>query len=334
MKKTFTYSAKVFILMISLFVLVFTVELYAQEADSTDTPQLVQNFMNGIKPGVRSTALGGASVADYRELSSIFINPATLSFVRNLKRIEFNTSQSWENNLMLQNISLPFFANQRHSIAAQTGVMHSGLESANPFVSGAKSKPDITLYRFDLAYAYSLTSYFSMGILSSTSIADNAYSNEITNVLSIGMIYVPSKSISYGISFRGLGRNIGYELPESGRTKLITQNTNESLEVGATLTYPVDTDRSYFSLSLANEKRFGEPGIWYKAGVEAKFFLLKKLPQLQLRNGLIMKPESDIYAPTFGVGMDWSKTSVSFSISPGKQLSERFHQLGIIIYFD
>lgn len=335
MKKILSYPSRAFILICLVINLVNTDEIRAQETDSTATAENIQQFLiNSAKPGVRSTALGNASIADYTELSSIYINPAVLSFVENMKRLEFNSYQDWDNNLMLQNFTVPFLAGNEHRITLQTGILHKGWGSPKPSLSELTTDPSFILYRFDIAYAYSFGSAFSMGVLNSTSIAQKAQLNQTTNVISFGMLYAPSKSISYGVAFRGLGRQVGYEITENDETKLITTTNTESLEVGATLTYPVDTDRTYFSLSIANEKRFADPGNWYKFGFELKLKVIPELPQLMVRNGMIMQPEFDIYAPTFGLGMNFDKYSVSFSISPGTQLDDRFHQLGAIIHFD
>lgn len=335
MKKIFSYPFQSVLLMNLLFLMVLPMEINAQTTDSTATPDPIQRFLiNSTKSGVRSTALGNASVADYTELSSVYINPAVLSFVRNLKRIEFNSSQSWDNNLMLQNVSAPFLAVNKHRISLQTGILHRGWDLAKTPVSGLTSSPSLMLYRFDLAYAYSLTPTVSLGVLNSTSIAQKAQSNKTTNSVSFGMLYAPSKSVSYGVAFRGLGRNVGYEVADDGESELITLNKSESIELGATLTYPIDTDRTYFSFSIANEKRFDDPGLWYKAGLEVKLEILPVLPKIELRNGIIMQPESNVYAPTFGMGMDFKRFSGSLAISPGTQLRERFFQLGCIIHFD
>lgn len=315
----------------------FPLELMAQDIDSTATPDPLQKFtLDNTKSGVRSTALGNASVADYTELSSVYINPAVLSFVKKLKRVEFNSSQNWDNQFMLQNFTTPFLAYNRHRASLQTGLLHKGFGSDKMPASGLGSTPNLTMYRFDLAYAFLISPSISFGVLNSTSIAQNPRSNKAGSIVSFGMLYAPSKSVSYGLAFRGLGRNIGYmtSSADSIKTELMTRNATESLELGATLNYPVDTDRTYFSLSIANEKRFGDPGIWYKMGLEVNLNILPKLPQVHVRNGLIMQPEFEIYAPTFGLGMDFEKYSVSFAMSPGTQLQHRFHQLGVIIHFD
>lgn len=337
MKKTPSYFLQVFILIILFFTLVSPVQLNAQDTDSTATAETVQKFIvNNTKAGARSTALGNTSVADYQELSSIYINPAALSFIKNLKRVEFNSSQSWDRNLMLQNLTVPFLAYNKHRITLQTGILHKGLDLGNSSVPELTANPSLILYRFDLAYAYSFTPTISMGFINSTSIAHKAQFNQTTNSVSVGMLYAPSKSVSYGVAFRGLGRDIGYKITESGETELITRNRTETVELGATLNYPVDTDKTYLSLSIANEKRFGDPGIRYKLGLEVKLnsTSTSTLPDLQLRSGIIMQPEFDVYAPTFGVGTDFKTYSINFAISPGTQLNERFFQLGFIVYFD
>lgn len=323
MKKELRYF-KALLLISLLFFLVYPAQLKGQ----ADNPAITQGTIHSTTPGVRSTALGDATVADYRELSTVSINPASLSFVRNLKRLEFNTSQSWNTNLMLQNLTLPIFADATHRVALQTGILHKGIDATNPTGSGLASAPELMLYRFDLGYAYSFDSVLSIGVLNSLSLTRNAESNYTTNLISFGVLYAPSQSISYGLAFRNLGRNISYKVSEE-ETELSTYNMHESLELGATLNFPVDTDRTYLSLSLGNEKKFRESGIWYKIGLE-----LNINSQLQLRSGLIMQPESDIYAPRFGVGMNFKKYSVGYSFSTGKKLNERFHQLGMIIHFN
>lgn len=334
MKNITRYSLQIIILIYPFTGLFLADKLQAQDTDSTAIESSQRFLIYNTTPGARSAALGNTSVADYTELSSIYINPAILSRVESLKRIEFNSNQNWDSNLMLQNFTAPFLANNRHRITLQTGILHKGLGSAKPIAAGLTTSPSFMMYRFDLAYAYSFSPTFSLGFLNSTSIAQKAQTNHTTNTLSFGMLYTPSKSISYGLAFRGLGRNVGYELTGDGETKLMTHNKTESLEVGATLTYPIDTDRTYFSFSLSNERRFADPGNWYKFGFEMKLGVIPKLPKLHVRNGMIMQPELDIYAPTFGLGMDFEKSSISFSISPGTQFDERFHQLGVIIHLD
>lgn len=335
MKKIASYSLKSLLLICLISFLSFPLKLMAQEADTSATLNpVLEIILQNTKPGARSTGLANTSVADYTELSSVYINPAVLSFVSTMKRVEINSSQNWDNHFMLQNVTVPLLAYKRHRATLQTGLLHKGFGEGTASVNSIDFTPNLTLYRFNLAYSFSITQSLSIGVLNSTSFAQNTRSDKSGNLLSFGMLYAPSKSISYGVAFRELGRNIRYMASDSVKTRLITQSSNESLELGATLHYPVDTDKTYFSLSIANEKRFGEPGLWYKTGLEVNLKILPEQPKLHIRNGLIMQPESEIYAPTFGLGMDFKKYSISYSVSPGTQLQNRFHQLGVILHFD
>lgn len=331
MNKKITYCLHFYMLICLILFEGFFAGLLAQTTPPPPVPERTFTITSA-KPGVRSTALGFSTVADYTEISTIYLNPAGLSFVRNMKRVEFHSSQDWNNNLMLQNLTLPFLAVKRHRIALQTGFLHKGLDSVNPPYTDVNSDPNLNLSRFDLAYAYSLSPTVSLGGLYSASFAYNSHSDLFTNLATFGMMYAPSKSISYGLAFRGLGDNIGYRIAND-QTELFNQNTPESLEVGGTLSYPIDTDKTYFSLSIANEKQFGVKGLWYKIGLELNFNISEKPFQVQVRNGIIMHPDSEIYAPTGGLGLNIGKLSLSYSISPGTQLEERFQQLGFIIHF-
>ena len=330
MKKPAIYSLKSSFLICLILALSFPVKLMAQVPDTTITPNPVRETILQTT----TTGLANTSVADYTELSSVYINPAVLSFVNGMKRVEFNSSQDLDNQLMFQNITVPFLAYNRHRITLQTGLLHKGFGEGTSSVNSTDFTPNLTLYRLDLAYSFSISPSLSIGVLNSTSLARNTRSNKSGNLLSFGMLYAPSKSISYGVAFRDVGRNIGYIASDSLKTTLITQPSTESLELGATLHYPVDTDKTYFSLSIANEKRFREEGIWYKMGLEINLKIIPDQPHLHIRNGLIMQPESEIYAPTFGLGMDFKKYSISYSISPGTQLQGRYRQLGVILHLD
>lgn len=129
MNKITTYSFPAILVVCLILTLCSFSDLMAQ----TDPPVEVKTFIiNSTKPGVRATALGNSTIADYTELSTVYLNPASLSFVRNMKRVEFHSSQNWNNNLMLQNLTLPFVAVKRHRITLQTGFLHRGLDSVNP----------------------------------------------------------------------------------------------------------------------------------------------------------------------------------------------------------
>lgn len=325
--KTLVRSS-VILIVVTLMLSAVPDELWAQITDSSGVAEGIRGAPRSLKYDARTIALGDATVADPTDLTAININPATLSFVRNSQAVHINIFQNWRNNLMLENLTIPAFHFDNHSVTAQFTLHHGGSNVTNFLGSNPLPEPNLTMLQIDMAYAYSIENTLSFGILGSASYAETEVARFWTFSPSLGMIYAPSQSISYGIAFRGLGRSVVYQFVGDGITALGSQNLRESLELGATLQFPVDTDRTYLSLSLSNEKRFGENGIWYKAGLE-----LKLLPPLAIRSGLLFQPEDAIYAPRFGVGISGRMVRFDFSISPSSRLYERFHQFGLILQF-
>lgn len=230
---------------------------------------------------------------------------------------------------MLENFTLPALRVNEHSFAAQFGIHHDrGFESLNLLGENPMISPKITMYQLDVAYSYSIDNVFSIGVLNNVSYANNPTSQTWTYYPTFGIFYAPSESISYGLTFRGLGQSVTYDVINIYRTTLRSHNLREVLELGATLKFPVDTDRTYFTLSLASEKRFGEDNIWYKGGLE-----LKTISHLVLRSGLIFLPETKLYAPRFGIGFLTDFIELDYTISHHKGLAERYHQLGLTLNF-
>ncbi len=316
-------------------IVVFT--LLAFPLASVSTAQVVDEDIPGgiprlLKLNARTGAMGDATVADPTDVSSININPAALSFVRDFRNVQVNIFQNWNNNLMLENITVPAFRRSGHHLAAQLGIHHKGYNTTNLLGRSTLFEPQIRMYQFDLAYAYSVDNVLSFGIFNNITYAENDVAQYWTYYPTFGIIYAPSQSISYGIAFRGLGRSVGYNFVDLEDGPVITTlrsiNLRESLELGATLQFPIDTDQTYLSLSLANEKRFGEEGIWYKAGLE-----WKSVPFAALRGGLLFQPERSIYAPRLGLGIITSIIEFDYMVSHSDRLVERYHQMALTFHF-
>lgn len=304
-------------------------ESWAQLTDPGGSDQ--RGALRIYKPDARSSALADATVGEPADLSVININPAGLSFVQDYKTIEVNVSQNWNTNILLENFTLPAFKFDNHAIATQFAIHHDrGLESLNILGTHPMPQPKVTMYQADLVYSFTVQDVLSFGILNNFSFAENSIAQYWTYHPVFGVMYAPTQSVSYGMTFRGLGRSVVYNVVNSTRlTTLGSQDLREVLELGAAFQFPVDTDDTYLSISLANEKRFGEEGIWYKAGLE-----LKSFSYLALRSGLIFQPETDVYAPRFGIGVVSDLLTLDYAISYSKELYERYHQLGITLHLD
>lgn len=303
-------------------------ELWAQITDSAGVAEGIRGAPRSYKFDTRTVGMGDATVADPTDLTSININPAALPFTRNINVLHIDIFQNWNNNLMLENFTFPAFQQGAHSFAGQFTLHHSGMNATNYLGTSPLAEPDLMMIQVDVAYAYSIENTLSFGILNSASFAQNEVAQYWTFSPSLGLLYAPSESISYGMAFRGLGRSVTYQLIGDDITALGSQNLREILELGATLKLPVDTDKNYLSLSLANEKRFGQNGVWYKAGLE-----IKPVLSIALRGGLMFHPEDNIYAPRFGIGLYGDGIRADYSISHSNQLYERFHQLGLTFEF-
>ena len=300
--------------------------LQAQSADSLGVVT-GSGSLQVYKYDARSSALGNAGVADYRDLSSINMNPAALTFVRELRTLHLTLLQNWENNLMSQSFTLPAMAHGPHRVTAQLGIQHKGSGATSLIGSPTRPEPDLMMVQADLVYAWSLENILSFGIMNSVSFANNEHARFWSYHAVLGALYAPSQSVSYGISFRGLGRGITYELLDNGRTALGSRDLGEVLELGATLSFPVDTDHTWLSLSLANMKRFSQRGVWYTGGLE-----VKPIPELALRSGLLFHPEERIYLPRFGFGIELERFRLDYTISHKHQWDDRYHQLGLILH--
>ncbi len=293
--------------------------LQAQPSDTTFTPRIYAF-------DTRTTAMGDATVADPHSLSAISVNPASLSFVRNLRSFSLYAVQNVNNNRMTEIVTFPGIGNGSQRIAFQLGIQHGGTNASNYFGAGTYPEPTLTAYSANMAYAVSFANVLSLGILNNVTFARNNDAQYWTYSADLGLLYAPSESVRYGMAFRGLGRSVTYDIIEDDRTTLGSEKGRNALELGATLTFPTNTDRTYFSLSLANEKRFGEDGIWYKGGLE-----LKPVQALSLRSGFVFHPENNVYIPRLGIGFNQNRFALDYAVSLSKELNERFHQIGILI---
>lgn len=298
----------------------------AQLVNTDDSQDGLRGAPQVNKNDARTTSLGNANIAEANNISSINLNPASLSFVRNLRVVQINVHQNWDNNLMLEYVTFPGFEYENHRVAAQFSYHHSGPDVTNLLGRSISEVPSLGMNQVDITYAYSIDNLISFGIFNSISFAQNEHAQFWSYFANLGALYSPSESISYGATLRGLGRSIIYEIHESGRTILGSQGLRQSLEIGATLHFPVDTDHTFLSLSLANEKRFGEDGIWYKGGVEVRPWEI-----LALRTGILFHPEDQLNIPRFGVGLVQGTFKLDYMISYRNLPHERFHQLGLTI---
>jgi hypothetical protein len=302
--------------------------VYAQSNGADGTFDGFSGAPQPFQYDTRTISMGTATVADPTHLMSIHMNPGLLTFVRQPNAIQFEASQSWENNLQSHQVMLPALEAGQHRVAVQLGYHRPGLSQTSLAGAIPDPVPALDMGQLHAAYAYSINHVLSVGVLNSFSFAYNPNAQFWTYNASTGLVYSPSESVRYGLVYRGLGRSITYEFIEDGRTTLGSQSLRNALELGATLTFPVDTDQTYLAISLSNEKQFGESGIWYKGGIE-----LKTLSYFYLRSGIMFNPDQDTYIPRFGLGVNVYQFQLDYALSYKNSPMGRFHQIGLVYQF-
>ena len=289
-------------------------------------------YPKGVLPSqmfdTRSLSLASTTIADLYGRPSIGINAALSGLFNKPSFFQFNSNRNWNNNLMQHDLTLPTLSIGAHHITTRFGILHKGFENLPFSSSSSLHNPDITMYRAELAYAIALSNYFSLGTLQSISYVTTDGEEQYWNYFAdLGLIYAPDGPVSYGMVFRGLGQETTYEILETGQTALDRRLARQILEIGVTFRYPIE-ERTYMSISFANEKRFGEDGLWYKGGVE-----ILPVSVINIRGGMMINFDQSLFIPRVGLGINTSVLQLDYMIAPKNLIGEQFHQIGLTIPF-
>lgn len=273
----------------------------------------------------RSLSLGSATISDLFGRASIGTNPALSGLYPNDIVFQANSNHNWNSSFMQHTLIFPTVPIQNHHFTFRIGLLNQGYDQLDFFGNVQLPEPDVKLYHAEAAYAYAFSDDFSMGVLQRVAYTFNDDAQYWTYVADFGLVYAPADNISYGMVFRGLGHEVNYEIIETGVTTLGSQLMQQSLEVGATFRYPIE-ERTFMSLSFANEKRFGESGLWYKGGLEL-------LPNsfLSIRGGALFHFGQSMFIPRAGIGINFKHGSLNYMIAPKNIDGEYFHQLGLTL---
>jgi len=288
------------------------------------TPDENQGVLAIQQFDTRSVSMGNATVSDLYGRASIGINPALSGLYINRTVFQINTHYNRNINMLQYSLMLPTISIQNHHFTTNVGFLNRGFSK---FVNSRYQTPDVNFYHAELAYAYSIAEVFSLGVLQSVTNAFNDDAKFLTYFTNLGLVYAPAENISYGMVVRGLGYEVNYEINESGTTTLERNLMQQSIELGATFRFPTE-ERTYLVMSFANEKRFGEKGLWYKAGIE-----LIPVSFISFRGGALFHDRNSSFAPRAGIGLNFNFASIDYAIAPKKMSGEYFHQLGITIQF-
>jgi len=314
--------------LITLLSLVF-VELSSLSAQ-TQTDVQYSSFPVGL--GARAAGFADGYVADAYDINSMYWNPGALVyiehpwFVLNHRQERYGDNEAKNDNgedkyvhSMIENIALPLHINKDEIIGLGMSVTHVGY-------IGRREKMDFRViqYGYDIAYAREIIPTLSLGALINVQYAKSQISSLWAFASSFGVFYSPSPEFTYGASLHGIGNGILYTSNHT-TTTLTSERLHQSIQAGITLRFPPEGERQTFTLSVANEKKFGETGIRYMGGVE-----VLPIEYIALRGGYYVT--NNWAAARFGIGFKYSEFQLDIAVSPSK-LTDQAFQTSIAVRF-
>ncbi|MEW6193636.1 MAG: hypothetical protein AB1521_00590 [Bacteroidota bacterium] len=264
--------------------------------------------------GARNSAMGDALISEAGDVSTSYLNPASLVFVK--ERSLFINHGQLKNNLgMTENFAITL-------LRTNPVVLSVGLESYHlGYLRKNSAFPAQRIFEFGYtltAATNAIAQTFGIGATIGFQYGKTDFAKEWTAFYSVGINYSPSADINYGLSLTGLGEDIRYEQVDSNLSPVKFQ-PRKSLVVGASMKYPSSSSlrRTIFVLALANEKIFGKSGLLYKTGIEVIPWQF-----LHLRLGYVFGPDAN--DPRFGFGVNLNPLVVEYVYFAGK--SPAMHQ--------
>ncbi|MFN1835760.1 hypothetical protein AB2B38_010890 [Balneola sp. MJW-20] len=273
----------------------------------------------------RSLALARSTGSDIASLTVNNLNPASISLI-NTAVSSYNSYHNWNTNLYSQELSFRSVSLNNHGFLIQLQYFNTGFNSVNYLGSASLNEPDLQNLQVSFGYSYAFNPVFSIGVLGrGYSLSNDSNTAKSLNA-DLGAIYAPTNYISYSLVFRGIGYGPHYEISDDGSTILRNKNLRESLEYGATLYYPNQTEYTTLSLSAAAEALLGTGNVYFKGGIE-----VQPVQAAAVRTGYFNGPNDQGFS--FGLGLNISSLKLNYSILPDSRALARGHQIELLIKF-
>ncbi|OGU33829.1 MAG: hypothetical protein A2068_03700 [Ignavibacteria bacterium GWB2_35_6b] len=257
--------------------------------------------------GARNDAMGNALISEANDISAIYLNPASLVFVKE-NSIFLNHGQLNNKLGMTENFAVPLLRIKPVTLSLGLESYHLGYLKEN---SAFPQQHIFELGYSITAAANAFAQTFSIGATVGFRYGKTDLSKAWAGYYSIGINYSPSSDINYGIALSGLGDDIRYLMIDS-TLSISKKNANKKLVLGASMKYPSSSSlrRTVFVLALANEKIFGEEGLLYKTGIE-----IRPWQFLSFRLGYVFGPE--VSEPRFGAGAIFNPLVIEYVFYAG-----------------
>jgi len=264
--------------------------------------------------GARAIGFAGAITGDNPDVSVMYGNPAALAFLDNSAIILTHTLEK-STEVMDENIAAPLFLKPGEAVGIALSLNHVGHVNTTD-----KNGFKVIQYGYDVGYSRRITSDLSLGGTLNVRYARSSDGKLWGLSSSFGVFYFPTPDLSYGMALNGVGSGIKY-IFDGSRTLLNSENIHKSFLAGASFRFPAGAGKTrIFSLSLASEKVFDQPKIFYFGGVE-----VIPISFLSFRVGYLGAANTVEYA-SYGMGISIGKWKLDFGATPSKQ-SNQIYQL-------
>jgi len=263
-------------------------------------------------------AFADGIASDKYDVSSMYINAAGLAFIENTSLL-LDHSEDRHIHASNENISLPLRLGKSETIAFGLSVRHVG------YIGQSVEDEFKTIeYGYDIAYAKEVAKALSIGGGLNVRFGKSPASDLWAVSGHVGVFYLPSENLSFGLTARQLGNGIIYS-SDQVTTTLSSSDLPESIEAGVSMRYPTKFRALMFVISASNEKVLRHDGIIYRAGGE---FLFRQW--LVGRIGYLFDSGSETGSVRYGVGVRFARISCDYAISP-QSWSDELYRVSIAI---
>ena len=247
----------------------------------------------------------------------MFANPACLSFLQNYS-LTLDHRREITSGVLVEGATFPLSPGSANVFALGFGATHIGyLGSSKGF--------KFLQFSGSLGYSFKLMPTMSLGILVEYLQGKTDINQQSAGWISLGVFYQPFSGMSYGMSFRGLGRGLGYQY--DGVASVVTREDRieRSLEIGGTFRYPTRIRRPFLNVNLSTERLFLEKSLVYKGAFE-----IYPVSFFGIRLGYVSA--GDFVGGRYGASFGFDIFRLDYSIAPSR-LGARFHQFSMSIRF-
>ncbi|MCD6413817.1 MAG: PorV/PorQ family protein [Elusimicrobia bacterium] len=290
----------------------FFILIFAASSAFTESPAPYNSY-DGINPGIRSAAMGGAGVSFSKDASSIYFNPAALFGGKRKSLFSFKVKESPAeiSKDITGGRSLIFLGFQSNGSGLGWQIL------SNMRISSATETTEVKVNRFAMGFSnkvgsqmtFGMNINFFNGFLGHSDTASSSVKISDGNGWGIdwGLLYRPQPALAMGIAFFNAPASIRWSGYGSEKPPFVTR-------IGSSLKLP-----GLFLVSAeAETRKYRKPRDYdgkkqieiYRLGFEQSFFNV-----IFLRGGIFGEDLNDKKRTGYTAGIGWSKGEADFDVA-------------------